>query len=34
MIIAVDLIPGTESIDKDRFTYPTVAHPCPLCVLA
>jgi hypothetical protein len=35
MIIAVDLIPGTESIDKDRFTYPTFAHRCPplrLCV--
>jgi hypothetical protein len=35
MIIAIDLIPGTESIDKDRFTYPTF-EPTPvfLCVLA
>ena len=35
MIIAVDLIPGAESIDKDRFTYPTF-EPTPvlLCVLA
>jgi hypothetical protein len=35
MIIAIDLIPGPESIDKDRFTYPTF-EPTPvlLCVLA
>ena len=35
MTIAIDLIPGAEPIDKDRFTYPTVAHRCPplrLCV--
>ena len=29
MIIAIDLIPGTEPFDKDRFTYPTFAHRCP-----
>jgi hypothetical protein len=29
MNIAIDLIPGPESIDKDRFTYPTFAHRCP-----
>jgi hypothetical protein len=35
MNIAIDLIPGPESIDKDRFTYPTF-EPTPvlLCVLA
>jgi hypothetical protein len=35
MIIAIDLIPRSESFDKDRFTYPTFAHRCPplrLCV--
>ena len=25
MIVAIDLLPGAESIDKDRYTYPTVA---------
>jgi hypothetical protein len=35
MTIAIDLIPGAEPIDKDRFTYPTFApHSCLLCVLA
>ena len=24
MIVAIDLLPGAESIDKDRYTYPTV----------
>ncbi len=25
MIVDIDLRPGAESIDKDRYTYPTVA---------
>jgi hypothetical protein len=25
MIVDIDLLPGAESIDKDRYTYPTVA---------
>jgi hypothetical protein len=33
MIIAIDLIPGTEPFDKDRFTYPTF-EPTPLSSFA
>jgi len=25
MIVDIDLLPGAESIDKDRYTYPTFA---------
>ena len=26
MIVAIDLLPGAESIDKDRYTYPTLLN--------
>jgi hypothetical protein len=38
MIVDIDLLPGAESIDKDRYTYPTVTPnflpfaPLRLCV--
>ncbi len=38
MIVDIDLLPGAESIDKDRYTYPTFAPnaypfaPLLLCV--
>jgi hypothetical protein len=29
MIVDIDLLPGAESIDKDRYTYPTIAPNAP-----
>jgi hypothetical protein len=37
MIVDIDLLPGAESMDKDRYTYPTVILnflPLRLCFFA